>query len=75
MANLEAISRRRFVKAAILSSATLALVPELADAASHGPACVNGGEPCHQCVILGVAVTARRYPQRVINPWQNWKVL
>jgi len=73
MANLEMISRRRFVKAAVLSSATLVLTPEFADASSHNEFCANGGEPCHQCSILGVRATPLA-PQRVVNPWQNWRI-
>ena len=72
---LETISRRRFVRAAILSTASLIFAPELAYAQTHGPACANGGQPCTQCAILGVRSTLSVYQPRVINPWLNPKVV
>lgn len=72
MPSLDSIGRRRLLRAAILSSATLILAPELAFASSHGAACANGGQTCDQCRIIGVAARPRQ-PQRTVNPWLNWR--
>lgn len=71
--DLERMARRRFVKAAILTSATLVFSPELAFAKDHGPACINGGMPCMQCRRLNF--TFRPKPHRVFNPWRDWMEL
>lgn len=76
MSELGALSRRRFVRLAILTSGALVIPSQFAHAEEE--LCPQGGQACTYCYSYNVRAgggqpSQRQYP--IINPWRDWRQL
>jgi hypothetical protein len=77
MADLGNLSRRRFVRLAILTSGSLVIGTNEVHAADEP--CPKGGQECTYCAIHfaraggGKSALPSQFP--VINPWRDWRNL
>jgi hypothetical protein len=77
MADLGTLSRRRFVRLAMLTSSSLVIGTNQVHAADEP--CPKGGQKCTYCMIHfakatgGKAALPGLFPD--INPWRDWRNL
>ena len=77
MADLDTLSRRRFVRLAILTSSSLVIGTNQVHAASEP--CPKGGQECTYCAVHDARVARGNVARRVrlpeVNPWRDWRNL
>lgn len=78
MSDLVALSRRRLIRMAILTTAAnFVVATEIAEASSE---CLGGGQPCSDCRSLNARTERPSRPtppgsHPPVNPWRDWRSL